>query len=176
MSSRPGHARTEGVHAQPRHGYTCSSRGRVFRVTRTLTNIGNRTIRTIRTIRVAREAGSAHRRAHMTAMSTVSAHRRPLATAAGVLFALGFVPSAQASSATERGPGSEVRSAAAVSAEAVSAEAVRAAADPGAVAGPRLNPDAGFDSAPYLLGATGLAGAGGLLTARARHVRRAAHR
>lgn len=107
----------------------------------------------------------------MPVSSAMSAHRRPLATAAaaaGVLFALGFIPSAQAS------PGSGPESAAGadpVTRTATTAEEVRQDADPGAVAGPRLNPDSDGDSTPYVLGAVGLAGAGGLLAARARAVR-----
>ncbi|MDT0380928.1 hypothetical protein RM572_19420 [Streptomyces sp. DSM 42041] len=119
--------------------------------------------RTVRTTRVPRLARAMHRGGFMPVLSTVSAHRRPLATAAaaaGLLFALGFVPSAQASS--EPPAGEQMRTAAAE---------VQAAADPGAVAGPRLHPDSGADTTPYVLGAVGLAGAGGLLAARTRAVR-----
>jgi hypothetical protein len=97
----------------------------------------------------------------MPVMSTVSVRRRPLATAAaaaGVLFALGFVPSAQASPEPQH-------------AAAAAEPEVRAAADPGAVAGPRLHPGTEPHSAPYVLGAVGLVGAGGLLAARVRATR-----
>lgn len=112
----------------------------------------------------------------MPVLSNLSAHRRPLATAAaaaGVLFALGFVPSAQASVEPVVTAGEAVRAASSASAaSAGSVDAVRAAADPGLVAGPRVHEDAGSDSVPYVLGAVGLAGAGGLLAARARNSRR----
>lgn len=104
----------------------------------------------------------AHQGGFMPVISTVSARRRSLATAAaaaGLLFALGFVPSAQASPE----PPSPQASAATVQ--------MRAAADPGVLAGPRLHPDTGTNAAPYVLGVVGLAGAGGLLAARARALR-----
>lgn len=126
--------------------------------------------RTVRTIRVGPITGSRTEGARMPVMSNLSAHRRPLATAAaaaGVLFALGFVPSAQASPDPVPAPEEAARAA-----SSVSADAVRTAADPGLIAGPRLHEDAGFDTAPYVLGGVGLAGAGGLLAARARHARR----
>ncbi|EST23722.1 hypothetical protein N566_25445, partial [Streptomycetaceae bacterium MP113-05] len=90
-------------------------------------------------------------------MSNAFARRRPLATAAaaaGLLFALGFVPSAQASP------------------EPAPPEASVPAVPMHAAAGPRFadgsgHQDTGTDPAPYVLGVAGLAGAGGLLAARA---------
>ena len=102
-------------------------------------------------------------------MSDLSTHRRPLATAAaaaGVLFALGFVPSAQASPEPDPGAGDAARTT-----STVSPVAVRTAADPGVMAGPRLHEDTGFEPAPYVLGAVGLAGTGALLATRTRRVR-----
>ncbi|MFR9676147.1 hypothetical protein [Streptomyces sp. TR06-5] len=101
--------------------------------------------------------------------SDQSTRRRSLATAAaaaGVLFGLGFVPSAQASPDDVRAP-----QAAARRVSAVSTETLRSA-DPGVIAGPRLSRNPAFDRAPYTLGALGLVGAGGLLAGLSRRPRR----
>lgn len=100
-------------------------------------------------------------------MSDLSAHRRPLATAAaaaGLLFALGFVPSAQASPETVPGAGGTPASA------SLTSSGTRTTADAGMAAESRVREDAGTDLTPYVLGAVGLAGAGGLLATRTRHV------
>jgi hypothetical protein len=136
-----------------------------------ITRVLRRTLCIVRTACVGRSPPARTKGANLPIMSDLSAHRRPLATAAaaaGMLFALGFVPSAQASPESAPDTGDTLRTA---SAAAAPAETVRTTADPGVTAGPRLREEADSDPTPYVLGALGVAGAGGLLAARIRHTR-----
>lgn len=95
----------------------------------------------------------------MPTFSISASHRRPLATAAaaaGLLFALWFVPSANASPDDADSAGR----AASRSAPAAHATEVRTAESTEA------RHEESFDVVPYLAGGAGLLGAGGLLAFR----------
>lgn len=93
-------------------------------------------------------------------LSTLSAHRRPLATAAaagGVLLALWFIPSAHANPDE---PGRSERSSQGVSQTGSSAEDGTRT---------QLAETGTFDSTPFVIGGLGFVGVGGAVLAHAQH-------
>lgn len=104
-------------------------------------------------------------------LSTLAAHRRPLATAAaagGLLFALWFVPSANAN---PEEPDRGRHSSPGISQAENTARDAEGSADGPAEHGARaqLAETGSFDSTPFVVGGLGFVGVGGVVLVRAQH-------